>query len=102
MDSLHASFAIKNLKSVKFTAIGPVTLPTPLSAVDLQAQYPWALTFQKNTNGVERLCVSKRLEVPLVLAYDDNGASFTVEPTPFEPVYFLDGHPTTVPIFRPR
>ena len=87
---------------MSISKVGQYTLPTPATEEDAVAAFPAFFFFENNTNGVRRLCVTKMMDQPLSLTITDGIDTHVVEATPFEPVYFLDGHPTTVPTFRPH
>lgn len=100
MKSIHASFKIK--KGLSIIKVNGYTLPTPATEEDIVAAFPCFFFFENNTNGVRQLSVTKMIDQPLHLTVTDGTDDHVVEATPFEPVYFLDGHPTSVPIFRPK
>ena len=103
MDVQQVSWAIKDPLNDKVTTIGSNALPNALTQAQLVQAMPHTFCLEINTNGDQRLCGAKILDQPMSLTcVDSNNQTYIVQPTPFEPVYFVNGHPTTVPIFRPK
>ena len=88
------SHVIKGINNVLFAS--------PLTQGQLLQVYPYTFTTGINSNGETRLCGAKILDQPMTLTCNDGTNDYNVSPTPFEAVYFINGHPTNVPIFRPK
>jgi len=94
-------YDLVDIASDTIDAIGPLVI-TPTNAYALAQQMPGLFSIEKNSNGRDKLCVSKIDGEPLDLSVNINTTdAYVISPEPFVPVYVIGPHPVRIFTLKP-